>query len=387
MSEDWKNEVRNWVWALTGHIVGRTTDEHQALRVKYVDAERMPIWYKAFKHETVDDSPNHDQNYERLEFIGDKILFTIITQDLMFKLPQLDASGLSELSSYYTSAPIQKKLLVEKNDPKASGIFLVGSGINSGDYNLESDLFEGIFGATFFAAESISPGSGYAACSRLFKYYYSNVVYDVKVTRGMPSTQVPQMLLALAPPDFTGTKVVNVIKETPRGEPAKVTLAIDRRITDHLNSIASGSKPFSGGDPNSQYFVIASARGKDVKVASDNAYSETLRILESLGIGWDYAESMRKYKDKILTQQYYQPLMIRLQQEGFTDYEFIKSNKMSTKTRPVLILRGIRSDGTYKRLVSAEGSLGMGDVKKELVRIYAVGEDRSKGVTHFILTV
>ncbi|MBD1260185.1 ribonuclease III [Maribacter polysiphoniae] len=127
--------------------------------------KRLEIYKKAFLHRSVNrkDKKGNPMNYERLEFLGDSMLGTIISRYLYNEVPEGDEGYLTKMRSKIVSREHLNELgkdlnlikLVESRIPKT----------HFGD-NIHGNVFEALVGAIYL-------DRGYKYCE---KFIYDRVI-------------------------------------------------------------------------------------------------------------------------------------------------------------------------------------------------------------------
>ena len=129
-------------------------------------------------------------NNERLEFLGDSVLGSIISEELFVRHPNIDEGQLSRLRSHLvrgnTLANLAKKLNISEN-------LNLGQGeLKSGGFRRESilaDAFEAILGAIFL-------DSDYLTVKRVTLMLFDNLLNDTKPEDSLKDfkTQLQELL-------------------------------------------------------------------------------------------------------------------------------------------------------------------------------------------------
>ena len=140
---------------------------------------------KALTHRSVS-----KQNNERLEFLGDSVLGSIISEELYSRHSNIDEGQLSRLRSHLvrgnTLANLAKKLNISEN-------LKLGQGeLKSGGFRRESilaDTFEAILGAVFL-------DSDYLTVKKVVLNLFSDLLNEVKSEESLKDfkTQLQEML-------------------------------------------------------------------------------------------------------------------------------------------------------------------------------------------------
>ena len=140
---------------------------------------------KALTHRSVS-----KQNNERLEFLGDSVLGSIISEELYYRHSSIDEGQLSRLRSHLvrgnTLANLAKKLSISEN-------LILGQGeLKSGGFRRESilaDTFEAILGAIFL-------DSDYLTVKRVTMLLFSDLLNEAKAEDSLKDfkTQLQELL-------------------------------------------------------------------------------------------------------------------------------------------------------------------------------------------------
>ena len=127
--------------------------------------KKKSLYLKAFTHRSMNikDKKGNAINYERLEFVGDAMLGSVIASFLYSKVPHGDEGYLTKMRSKVVSRQHLNELGKELNL-----IGLVRSRIPKDNFgnNIHGNLFESLVGAIYL-------DKGYKACK---KFIYQNVI-------------------------------------------------------------------------------------------------------------------------------------------------------------------------------------------------------------------
>ena len=127
--------------------------------------KNQEIYNKAFTHRSMNlkDEKGNPLNYERLEFVGDAMLSSVIAAYLYTKVPHGDEGYLTKMRSKVVSRQHLNDLGKDLNL-----VALVKSRIPKGNFgaNIHGNLFEALVGAIYL-------DKGYKACE---KFIYKNVI-------------------------------------------------------------------------------------------------------------------------------------------------------------------------------------------------------------------
>ena len=131
-----------------------------------IKPKNKDIYRKAFTHRSMNlkDKKGNPINYERLEFVGDAMLSSVIAAYLYTKVPHGDEGYLTKMRSKVVSRQHLNDLGKDLNL-----ITLVKSRIPKGNFgaNIHGNLFEALVGAIYL-------DKGYKTCE---KFIYKNVIH------------------------------------------------------------------------------------------------------------------------------------------------------------------------------------------------------------------
>jgi hypothetical protein len=296
---------------------------------KIINPKTLPMWKKAFTHETID----LNDNYEQLETIGDRVLELTFLKYLLRKFPDLSPQEITELKSKYMSKMYQgttsRKL--------GFGDWIrVGNDISS--ISILEDVFESFFGALFEICDRVlGDGAGYVMALKFLALIFSDVDFDLSKSQGHPRSQIKEI--------FEMLKLDPEIQDITTNEKGTyVELSISKRTLDDLVQMEKMN-------PDSP-LVIGVGFGPYKNNAVNLAYSNALEYLESLGITRAWAEQQKGYIDLLIPelQDYLEPAFDRMQEEGL-DRIFLRTSRTSVKAGNVVIqLVGEYYDEQKKKL-------------------------------------
>lgn len=299
-------------------------------RKNYVTRDPMLIWVDVFTHQTVD----IENNYEKLEILGDRVLETVFTDYMMSHFPQLDAAMMTELKSQYMSKMRQAELAKDLN----FGQYIRVQDVEINVHILE-DVFEAFVGGLFRTSDSVAGrGQGYLNAYAFIEYIFKDVSIDMNLAYGRAKTQVRQLYferLGWGEPieeitPNTGEDVIVQLKITPAGR----RYLRERNINIPI-IIGKGMAPTKIG-------------------AMDLAYTEALNNFQKRGLTREWTVMEKEIKD------FQNPQLIdlvpaaqkRLTEDGFVRMKFVVPRTTQTKTNCVVQLIGIRADNSEKILAS-----------------------------------
>ena len=145
--------------------------------------KKIKFYKKAFTHRSMNirDGKGNPFNYERLEFLGDAMLSSVIASHLYLEVPSGDEGYLTKMRSKVVSREHLNEL---GKDLKL--IDLVKSKIPPGQFgdNIHGNLFEALVGAIFL-------DKGYKYCE---KFIYNKVIIpyvDIETLEGTLNDNLP----------------------------------------------------------------------------------------------------------------------------------------------------------------------------------------------------
>jgi dsRNA-specific ribonuclease len=295
---------------------------------KIVNVNTLPMWKKAFTHETID----LNDNYEQLETIGDRVLELVFLKYLLRKFPDLSPQEITELKSKYMSK------IYQGTTSRKLGFgdwIRVGNDISS--ISILEDVFESFFGALFEISDmEIGDGVGYVMALKFLTMIFSDVEFDLSKAQGHPRSQIKEILEMLKlDPEITEPVA------TEKG--TNVTIRISNETHDELVALEKMDKNSSN--------VIGVGFGPYKTNAVNLAYSNALEYLESLGITRKWAEQQKELLDLMIPEleQYLEGALKRMEEEGY-ERIYLRTSRTSTKAGSVVIqLVGVYYDDGKKK--------------------------------------
>ncbi len=208
---DWDIDFRQYIYYLIYQVFNNEQKKNitDPILMMMVSPENMEIWKKAVTHESYD----RINNYENLEFVGDKELHSGFTRWLLEKDPNLSKSKLTNYDHYYMTTHFQPKLTeLYKLD---KWVRMNGVDTDSDiDTKIKEDLYESFNGAleiisrniynqliisnNFEAATYVSPGD---VVYKNVRFVFEYVNLNEKFSKGAGKTTVLEILKALGMPD------------------------------------------------------------------------------------------------------------------------------------------------------------------------------------------
>lgn len=266
------------------------------------------IWKKAFTHSSIQDI----DNYEILEFIGDRVLETAFSDYAINKFPGIDQDQLTGLKKYYMSGE-GEKLQQKYAEFLRLNELMIYAGSFIEDKILE-DLFESFFGAVFTSAETVwNRGEAYSIC-------YDILAYIIEASGGIDFAHSRKdkksLLVQLVKTDGLENR------QSSCGHLYTHTVLMDPERIEWFR------RHYSIDIPR----VIGSGQGETAKEADKKAYNDAFDHLTRLGVDFRSRKQIET-EDKDRT-RFNQEDMARLwramERHGFDDFEF-RAPKSNTK--------------------------------------------------------
>ena len=143
---------------LKAYFYKRSLDRPSLEKIMFIEkligelVDEPELYLKALRHRSslVDDSLDHTESYEQLEFLGDAVLDLIVTELIFRNFPQNDEGFMTKLRSKLVKEPTLARLASELDLPQMIevGKRVRAQGIEQKDSVL-SDIFEAIIGAMY----------------------------------------------------------------------------------------------------------------------------------------------------------------------------------------------------------------------------------------------
>jgi dsRNA-specific ribonuclease len=324
----WSARVRETLYAILRPICATDASCNRLLAPEF-----MPIWETALTHDTYDSQ----NNYERLEYLGDAVLKFVFPLYLSRAYPQFTNHNLTLLNNAYMSRDHQvafsKKLgLVELVRTAVPGFF---------PYPAQGDIFESMFGALNEVGDKITPATGSIYCYNLIINLYQESEITVDHGMGANKTQVTQSFsrFGLDVPEET----VSVSK---KGNTSTTTITVS--LTRQQMAWLKKHK-FKISNP-----IIGKGSGPTIIVASLNAYIAAGQTLMRLGYTHEFVSTLRRTKEleSLRQPQLVEQAIAKVKREGYVSLEFYSPSKMQSSSKYLLQLRAITRDGTVQPLAN-----------------------------------
>jgi dsRNA-specific ribonuclease len=307
--KEWDKQFLSFIRKLLSNIAKDETID------KIVNQKTLPIWKKAFTHETID----LNENYEQLETIGDRVLELTFLKYLLRRYPDLTPQEITNLKSKYMSKMYQGTTASQLG---LGDWIRVGNDIYS--IHILEDVYESLFGALFEIADrEIYDGAGYVLALKLQTKIFDENGFDLSDAQGHPRSQIKEIfeMLKLDVPDPE-----EYVSE--RGTSIRILITPDTRDALMTLEKMKSSTPLLLGEGFGPY-----------KTSAINlAYSNALEYLKSLGITRDWAESQKQLLDLMVPElePYVNNALKRMEKEGYIRF-YVRTPRASVKTGNVVV--------------------------------------------------
>lgn len=307
--DDWDKNFLKFLRSLLAPLAKEETIQ------KIVNQKTLPMWKKAFTHDTID----LNDNYEQLETIGDRVLELVFLKYLLRNYPELTPQEITELKSKYMSKYYQG------TTSRKLGLgdwIRVGNDVSS--ISILEDVFESFFGALFEISDNeIGDGVGYVMALKFLTMIFSDVEFDLSKSQGHPRSQIKEILEMLKfDPEITDVSIT--------GKGTNVIIRISDRTHQDLVELGMMDKNSSN--------VIGVGFGNFKNNAINLAYSNALEYLESLGITRKWAENQKELADLLIPElePYLENTLKRMEDEGYNRI-YLRTSRTSAQAGSVVV--------------------------------------------------
>jgi dsRNA-specific ribonuclease len=323
------------------------------LSVKY-----LPIWIDAFTHETF----SADNNYERLEYMGDAFLKLAFPQFLTTHFPDLDQAQLTNINSAYMS----KDKAFQSNLTKKLGLYNILRIVETkgaiDNIKVSTDLLESFFGAIYTVGEKIDLGLGYRFGYQILESLLEDFQPEEESIAGNAKTQVQQK--------FSRFNIEGV-----KAPEEKVTQLAKNQVLFELELSSETMKFFkdqSKGMINIKNPVLASVTRATKKAASKEAYEVALKNLTDYGLNEKAVRILKHMMDFTLNpdlNRYLPELIQKLRPLGFVEYYFDTPSKLRTPQNMTIQFIARKSDNKVEILGSIRIPTGHENVQAARIKL------------------
>lgn len=365
------SSLRKWLLEnIMPYTVGDKQQQEEMLGV-----EAMRILDRAFTSKTVVYDIN--KNYEQYETLGDALLSYLLEVLVLEKFPEADSGQISALNGEYGNNKYQAFIM---NKIKASRHLLKAPNTDLTRYGILGDVFESMFYGIFLVVKRSYPNLAYNACYNLFHHFYDNpefIELNFIYSRGDAKTIIVTKMFnklrdrhsQLIDRTYGGpTYMAYVTEIKPQGKVEKAVV----RVTIDLPKMTL--LKIQGIDISTPIMAEASALSTDV--ASTEVYMNLLQQLDERGITEKKIDEIKFDQDvrEVSTAPIYRAALTVASSKGYIKLEFDVDQKLSKsigEDAKVLLLLGIKRDGTTDVLLCGIGSQDTTKTKLRLLEAYS----------------
>lgn len=336
---------------------------------KYLTPRSMETWEAAFTHPSFDIRPEY--NYEKLEFIGDRVLKYAFNKYIMRRFPELDEDALTGVETTYMAKDFQpqysRKLGLDK--------YVVLVGMDRASTDIQEDLFESFIGALSNISDDIEDGLGAVNVYNFIVWFFNKYKFDLEgALGGKAKTLVRQIF------ERFDKSMLEGIHSWIMGDDGVGTFTV--KATPKIMEFLSSKEPGKGFGVTLRSPILGQAKGYAEKKTGKKAYQQALKTLESYGITPTTAKLMKNMQDfmhpSILP---YKPMLEkRMKEDGYKFVYFDSPNALRTKVQYTIMLMAEDELGKPYQLGSITIPKGSNDIeaKEHLLKNYLYEERVSK---------
>lgn len=144
--------------------------------------ENKVLWPKCFTHS----SESIDANYEKIEFLGDKIINLFHSEAIINNFNDLDERKLTNMVSHMQRNTEQAKVSRRHNLTEVLRV-VAEEDLNDSIY---SDVLEAIIGTLYYTSENAMPGTGANITLIYYRYLYKEYLKEEDIPDFVPKTEV-----------------------------------------------------------------------------------------------------------------------------------------------------------------------------------------------------
>lgn len=290
----------------------------------YFSKSNEPLWRKCFTHKSKDD----ENNYERVEFLGDVLLGFIFSLYIYKEYKGKFTEGEnSELKRIYMSKLKQPSLARKLG---ISNLLIYNEELNDNMMNFDSileDIYEAFFATLYEVSEIVKKNSGIVVTTKMLKYNFKDVEITREEGKGHSKNRVDQTFQTLA--SFSRPTDKLITKAKVDGEDVYVfKLSVPSKAKDILrdNNILLPD-------------IIGEGVNKNKKDAKNIAYDNALKTLLEFGLDKDKAHEIKSLSliNKIDDYKARDEFTKKLNDEGY-DYFQVEDQKLNNKDGDILYL-------------------------------------------------
>lgn len=397
---DYSATLRTFLYNLLVEYV--FNNENTEILEHILNAENMLIWLKAFTHQSYD----YDNNYENLEYIGDRVLHWAFPQYLFNKFPEYTEADYTGINTVYMSKINQGNI---SDKLKIPPLIRSSAVVN---FNIKADVFESFIGALNETAATFSDGVGPIIVYNFISNYFeqNKIVIDDEKKYGAPKTQVQQFFnrFSVGEPvevvhtvnGITTIKIYLTIRQVEFIQTAFPTvilgqlehnIVIDKQAKDSVKkSLLQEAERSINMTPSllgylqelfnrvlttksavlSEGLLIGSGQDSIKHTAKNKAYSNALLTLNHIGITQEWA---KEYRRKF---NFMEPELAKLLpainakniQRNYKEIYFVIPRKLKNEESSYLLLMADDMHNTHHIIVTVFTSIKKTDYREEKLR-------------------
>ena len=343
--EEWKKHLREFLY-----IFLQQTGAPKAHLDIILNDKNMETWMVAFTHQSYD--LNQGDNYEELEFLGDRALKSLFTEYCMIMYPNANKDQLSNMQNLYLSKPELASISQQLGfQPYIRSITPINIHTNE-------DVTESVFGALHKISNSIQFGYAYILGFNLLKKIFEKKELDV-YTRP-PKTYVIQLYEKLR-------------WKTPRlkqYDTGSNTIGYELKFTEEERNYIIFHHPSGEGWENIP-MEIATGEGVDSDSAELDLYTNAVAFFNDWNINWEWADEIILKKAYASNQQFKEladEAARKAIDAGYESINFI-TYTIGAKTS-FTQLYAIDQNGRKIILAAVEGNLNKIEQRQKVLQAY-----------------
>jgi dsRNA-specific ribonuclease len=295
----------------------------------FLTEKSLKVFLRAFTSITVDP----EENYERLEYIGDKMIASAVSLYLYQNFRNFDEEALTDYFRYLTANNFYLK--ISRNLRLSEFIRISNCAKKISKTKVEEDIFESFVGALIEVSEDIEKGLSFKIVYSFISYVFSIFPPPEDIEEAFDKkTAVIQIFGRFKSLGIEEPKEDSV--ETQEGYLFRLKLS-----EKEINFLRDK------GFPNVPS-ILASTKNEIKKKAEVEAYKEAYKKLKELGITIKWAEDEKKKLDFSLNvdESLKQAFFEKMQE--YSEYYFVTPKKLKEK-KGTLVMLVAKKDG--KKLI------------------------------------
>jgi dsRNA-specific ribonuclease len=344
----WIKELQEQLHDVIAYMaIPGSTPSAETHRKDLVNRYAMEIWIKAFTHKSYD--PNISENYDVLEFIGDRVLKTVFSKYMNYRFPRSTEDLLTKMETIYMSKMKQGQISSQLGlDKWIRTRFEM-------DVSVQEDLFESMFGAILQVGdEIIGSESGILIAYNLISAIFDGIDIDLETVVSDPTTQSKELLEKLS--------LIEGGNQKPFGEATRVENGYSMIIqfSPYAQQVIISDPEMLGMMQQSRFNmerdILAKETRSSKKATESAAYSKSIEKLAEIGFTREYSnKKKRRLNEKSWGIDWLNAVQ-KSQRDGYKSIEFSTNLKGAHGINYVQLI-GIRPDGN-KEILSTEGASG-----------------------------